>query len=383
MDKIKLLFLHRQLVCGGAEQALYDLICLLDKNVFDVSVLCLCEGGEWEQKFRDAGIRVESRWSCQRKSHNPIVKIDNWVKRRKIVKATKAGGKGLIEAGWGNTFDIVICYHVDNDEMEACFCNDVKTIKYIHGDLNTNQLAKKHVVDRLKIINRFDKVICVSANAKKSFEQVTGISENVKVHFNPLNSDNVKELAEQGEVLETSEPVIVAVGRLAPEKGFERLIRIHKKIYDEGNHHKLVIVGDGPMRELLGNIINSIHCEESVALVGYTSNPYAYMKQSRFIVCSSYTEGLPVIAMEALSLGVPVVSSVPSIAEIFGDEKCGIVTQDNDDASLENAIRQMLTNREFYESAKKGAERRSAFFEGKRMVREIEEELIELVKNKN
>lgn len=381
MDRIRILFVHCFLTCGGAEQALYDLICLLDKNKFDIKVLCLCEGGEWEQKFRDAGICVESRWSCQKQSHNPIVKIQNWIKRKKIVKATKENGKGLIDAGWSNEFDIVVCYHEDRN-MEVCFCENAKTIKYIHCDLGTNSIARGYAIAYLEKLKRFDKVICVSDTARKSFERITGITGNVRVHFNPLNTENIKTLAGYGNA-EERVPTIVAVGRLAPEKGFERLIRIHKKIFDEGHEHRLIIVGEGLMRELLENIVRSIHCENSVELVGYQSNPYPYMKNSKFVVCSSYTEGLSIIAMEALSLGVPIVSSVPSIGELFGDEKCGIVTQDNDDASLENAIRQMLTDREFYENAKMSAERRSAFFEGKRMVREIEEELIELVKNKN
>ena len=63
MDRIRVLFLHGELVCGGAEQALYDLTCLMDKTKFDLTILTLCEGGEWEGKFRDAGIRVETIWS--------------------------------------------------------------------------------------------------------------------------------------------------------------------------------------------------------------------------------------------------------------------------------------------------------------------------------
>ena len=92
---------------------------------------------------------------------------------------------------------------------------------------------------------------------------------------------------------------------------------------------------------------------------------------------SSYTEGLPVISMEALSLGVPVVSTIPSIGEVFGDETCGIVAENNN-ASLEEAVRRMLTDEDFYAQAKAGAMKRSAFFDGKRMVQQIEELFLEL-----
>ena len=75
---------------------------------------------------------------------------------------------------------------------------------------------------------------------------------------------------------------------------------------------------------------------------------------------------------------IPVVSSAPSVGELFGTEVCGIVT-DSDDESLKAGIRQMFTDEAFYQQAKSGAQKRSSFFDGKRMVRKIEDEFITLV----
>lgn len=375
MDRIRILFLHDKLVCGGAEQALYDLICLMDKEKFDITVLVLKEGGEWEDKFRAAGIRVESIWSCQRKSKNPLVKFENWKKRKKIVNSINNNYIDIIDACFDSPFDIVVVYQIGIDKGIAITKN-AKTVKYIHNDPGTNSDYRKGLLETLETIKRYDKIICVSQNAKNEFKKITGLSENVVVHFNPLNSGNIRVLSESD--VPKVENMICAVGRLTHEKGFERLIRIHKKICDEGYKHKLVIVGEGPMRELLENIIRSIHCEDSVELIGYQVNPYPYMKNSEFIVCPSYSEGLSMIAMEALSLGIPVVSAVPSIGELFGDEFCGIVT-DNDDVSLEAGIRHMLSDTDYREKAKAGAQKRSAYFEGKRMVKEIEREFISLL----
>lgn len=377
MDRIRILFLHDRLICGGAEQALYDLVCLMDKGKFDITILVLSEGGEWEGKFRAAGICVESVWSCQKKSNNPLIKLENWKKRRRIVGAIQNHNIGLIEACFDTPFDIIVANKVFGDHRFALL-SGAKTIKYIHNDLETNVSEREDILRLMKMEERFDKFICVSNLAKASFEKTTGIFENVVALFNPLNSENIKRLSEHSEKNENYVTAICAIGRLTHEKGFERLIRIHKRIYDEGYKHKLVIVGEGPMRELLENVIRSIHCEESVELVGYQANPYSYMKNSRFVVCPSYTEGLSMIAMEALALGIPVVAAVPSIAELFGEESCGIITE-NDDASLEEGIRQMLQDSVFYEKMKAGAERRSLYFDGKRMVKEIEQEFIELV----
>ena len=102
------------------------------------------------------------------------------------------------------------------------------------------------------------------------------------------------------------------------------------------------------------------------------------MKRSRFLVNSSFTEGLPVIAMEALCLGIPIVATIPSVGEAFGAEPCGLITANDIDA-LEAGIRSMLTDEDLYQDAKAAAQRRSSFFDGRRMVREIEQMFLQLV----
>ena len=193
-----------------------------------------------------------------------------------------------------------------------------------------------------------------------------------------MNSDLVRQKAQEPVDFPEDVPVICAVGRLSREKAYERLLVIHRRLLDQGVRHKLMIVGDVPDREYLDRLIRAMDLQDSVMMAGYQSNPYPYMRKSRFLVISSYTEGLPVISMEALSLGVPVVSTIPSIGEVFGGETCGIVSQ-NDNSSLEKAIFRMLTDEAFYAEAKAGAEKRSSFFDGKRMVQEIEDLFLDLM----
>ena len=373
---VKILFIHSQLVCGGAEQALFDLLSLMDKTKFEITVMVQFEGGVWEDKFRKAGFEVISPWSGQKQSMNPLVKIGNLCKRKRIEHALKNAGEGLLGVCQHKQFDIIVSYGLWFMQ-QMCFWGNAKTVKYIHGNIATNPQFCENILATLNLVKQFDRIICVSEMAKQSFEQITGITKGVTLHFNPLNSVHVSRMAEQEVLLPGGGPIVCAVGRLAKEKGYDRLIRIHKNLVDDGYIHKLMIVGDGPEKEKLLEVIEEVAAGDSVILVGYQSNPYPYMKHSKFLVCSSYTEGLPVIAMEALSLGIPIVSSAPSVGEAFGNELCGIIT-DVSDESLEAGIRKMLTDDEFYIKAKAGAEKRSAFFDGKRMVREIEEEFIAL-----
>lgn len=374
---IKILFVHNQLVCGGAEQALFDLVSLMNKSKFDITILVQYAGGIWEQKFRDAGFRVVSIWDCQKNSRNPLVKLQNQYKRKKIVKALDNDGADLLDACLDEDFDLIVSFN-GSTLQNMYFGRQAKTIKYIHGDMATNPEFCKNMMRIIDSVRKFDKIICVSKTAQRSFEQRTGITDTVCFHYNPLNSENVGTLSNQVVSIPTDVPYICAVGRLSPEKGFDRLIRIHKRLVDAGLPHKLVIVGDGEEKEKLDQVITKCHTEDTVVMAGYQSNPYPYMKHCRFLVLPSYSEGLGLVAMEAILLKIPVVASVPSVREIFGEELCGIITE-NDDASLESGIRKMLEDQDFYLRAKQCAEKRSVYFDGKRMVKEVEEEFISLL----
>lgn len=376
MKKIKVVFVHYKLVCGGAEQALFDLINLMDKDRFEVTVFVQCPGGAWDRKFIDAGISVIYDYSCRKSTWNPITKAGNVVKKLKTAEAYKRDGAGLLDVILENGADIVVSYSAWGYDQIA-FAKNAKSVKFIHGDPGTNPVYREEAIQKRELLSRFDRIVCVSDAAWRAFRQISGLTDGVELHYNPINSENVRHLSQKQVDFPTEEPVICAVGRLSSEKAFERLIIIHKNLLDGGIRHKLLIVGDGPDREYLQRLVRATGTETSVIMAGYQQNPYPYMKRSHFLVNCSYTEGLPVIAMEALCLGVPIVSPIPSIGEIFGDQVCGIIT-DNDNDSLQAAIRRMLTDTTFYNQAKAGAEKRQQFFDGRRMVQEIENMFLEL-----
>ena len=378
MEKIKIVFVHDQLVCGGTDQALFDLVQLLDKEKFEVSVFAQKPGGPWDQKFKDAGIRVVYDYSCRKATWNPVVKLGNIVKKLRIAEAYRKNGKNLLDICIPEGMDIVASYSMWDHDL-CGFSSRAKSVKYLHGNMETNAQFRELILRDRELLPKYDRIIGVSQLVTDAFINVTGIREGVHTCFNPMNSAYVHRLAEEHVDLPRDLPLICAVGRLSSEKGFERLIVIHKRLLEAGFAHRLVIVGDGEDRDYIRRIVNAVDAQDSVILAGYQLNPYPYMKQSKFVVCSSFTEGLPVIAMEALCLGVPLVSSVPSVREIFGEEDCGLITE-NDNQSLLEGIRKMLEDEAFYQKIKDGAQRRSAYFDGQRMVREVEQVFLDLMK---
>ena len=377
MEKIKIVFIHYKLVCGGAEQALFDLVNLMDKEKFDITVFAQVPGGVWDQKFKDAGIRVIYDYSCRKPTLNPITKAGNIMKKLKTAEAYKNDGAGLLDVILEDGADIVVSYSSWCYDQIA-FAKNAKSVKFIHGDPGTDPVYREEASQKKELLSRFDRIVCVSTSARDAFQELSGLTDSVQLHYNPINSENVRCMADTQIDFPNDLPVICAVGRLSVGKTFERLIIMHKNLLNEGIQHKLLIVGDGDDREYLQRLIRATDTEDSVILAGYQSNPYPYIKRSKFLVNCSYAEGMPVTAMEALILGVPVVAPIPSIGELFGGETCGIITE-NINAELQAGIRKMLTDEDFYAQAKAGAQKRSAFFDGKRMVKELEDMFLELV----
>ena len=379
MERIHILFVQHKLVCGGAEQALFDLIGLLDKTRFEAKIFVQNPGGEWEQKFRDAGIELIYDYSCRQPTLNPIKKLSNFSKKIRTQKAYAGGGGGLLDVCLPNWADIVVSYNVWYHE-EMVFARNAKTVKYVHGDPGTNPDYRNEAENHRELLSRFDRIVCVSNSAWNAFRRLSGLEQGVELHYNPMNSENVCRLAEiEANLPDSDLPYICAVGRLSAEKAFERLIVIHKRLLERGIAHRLVIVGDGPDGDFLRRLIRAMGLEDTVIMAGYQPNPYPYMKHSRFLVSSSYTEGLPVIAMEALCLGVPMVTPIDSVGEVFGGETCGLITE-NTNPALEDAIARMLTDEVFYRQTVQGAKNRSAYFDGTRMIQEVEAMFEELAK---
>lgn len=375
MRKIKIVFIEDSLVCGGAEQALYDLALLLDKERFDVTVFSQKPGAVWDQKFLDAGIHLIYDYSCRKATLNPIIKVQNIYKKLRIQSCYRRGGENLMDVCCPGA-DIIVSYSMW-DYIKCGFSANAKSVKFIHGNTRTNPAFRDLILRDKLLLPRYDRVVCVSEASYQAFVETTGRKNGVEMHFNPINSDHVRSMSQEPVML-PEEPIVCAVGRLSPEKGFERLIVIHKRLLEEGIRHKLVLVGDGPDRDYIRRTVQAMDAQDSVILTGYQSNPYPYIAGSRFLVNSSFTEGLPVVAMEALCLGIPVVAAVPSVQEIFGEEDCGVITE-NDNESLRRGMRRMLTDESFYSQKKAAAERRSSYFSGRRMARELEDMFLQMM----
>jgi len=138
-------------------------------------------------------------------------------------------------------------------------------------------------------------------------------------------------------------PLILAVGKLKPQKDFETLIRAFAKLRRVRSAN-LVILGEGEQRRRLRELAAVLGVEGSVALPGFAPNPHAWMRQAALFVLSSRWEGFSNALVEALALGCPsVATDCPSgPAELLQYGELGPLARVGDPASLSAAMLKAL-----------------------------------------
>ena len=134
-------------------------------------------------------------------------------------------------------------------------------------------------------------------------------------------------------------PLILGVGRLAPQKNFALLIEAFARLRAE-RKARLMILGEGPLRAELEAQIAALGLERDVELPGFVANPFAYLARAGVFALSSDFEGLPNVVKEALACGCPVVSTHcpwgPS--EILEDGRLGRLVPMGDAAAMAAAL---------------------------------------------
>lgn len=140
-------------------------------------------------------------------------------------------------------------------------------------------------------------------------------------------------------------PQLVCVGRLCEQKGQLLLVEAVGQLATEGLDFKLALVGDGPLRSQIEAVIAQLGIEDKIEITGWASNSEVqqYILASRAMVLPSFAEGLPVVIMEALALGRPVISTyVAGIPELVEPGVCGWLVAPGAVEALTTAMRTAL-----------------------------------------
>jgi glycosyltransferase involved in cell wall biosynthesis len=142
----------------------------------------------------------------------------------------------------------------------------------------------------------------------------------------------------------TGETVLTAVGRLAPQKGFDILLQAVHELHVRGHRCRLIMLGEGPERSRLMRLTGELSLQGFVEMPGFVANPYPIMRRSDVFVLASRFEGLPVALMEAHALGIPIVSTdcIAGPREILDSSPDSLLVPVNDHVAMADAIASLI-----------------------------------------
>src|SRR3990172_6317940 len=113
--------------------------------------------------------------------------------------------------------------------------------------------------------------------------------------------------------------IVGSISRLSDEKGIVYLIKAVRSLTARGIHVKAVVVGDGPQKEMLQELVFNNNLSDRILLTGYRNNAFNYLPFFNVFVLPSLTEGLPITILEAMQAGVPIVATkVGGIPDLLG-----------------------------------------------------------------
>jgi glycosyltransferase involved in cell wall biosynthesis len=145
--------------------------------------------------------------------------------------------------------------------------------------------------------------------------------------------------------LDPGRPLVGAVGRLSPEKGFDLLIRAADVLMRRGHAFDLVIAGGGGQRTELDGLIASLGRRGRIRLLGYCDDPVGLFEALDVFVLSSLREGLPNVLLEAMALEVPVVSTrVAGVPRLIDHGRNGLLVEPGRAEDLVDALPRLLTD---------------------------------------
>lgn len=332
-----IMYFSRTMGIGGAENVVMQL-CETQKQNFNKIIVC-SSGGERVSELHKIGIKHYYIHDID--SKNPFYMIINLVKLWYIIIHEK--------------IDIVHTHH----RMAAFY---IKLLSYVNHFKNIytahNVFTNKKKLTYFSINNI--PIIAVGQSVKDNLVNYFGINKrNVEIIYNTTLDDNQEIIIEplMKEIKDNNGIIISNIGRLSEQKGQTFFIDAAKEVVSKYNNVYFFIIGSGEDEEKLKKQIKDLNLVDKVFMLGYRKDIKSLMKQSDIICLSSLWEGLPLVPIEAISLGkIVITTNVGGSCEIIEDNISGFVVNSIKDSELlAKKILYVLDHRNLWDKIEKNA----------------------------
>lgn len=205
-----------------------------------------------------------------------------------------------------------------------------KLISHIH--VNNVKMNKINLYSLLYLMcsKVYSKIIWVSDSALENHCFNNMLKKKSVVLYNVIDKRKIEEQCLQKQLNEKYD--LIFLGRLTYQKNPIRLIKIISKLKEKKDDIKVAIVGNGEMYDEVVRVSNELNLYHNIKFYGYMNNPYPILKSSKMLILTSLFEGTPMCALEALALGIPVISTpVDGLKNIIKNDINGYLTNNDDE----------------------------------------------------
>lgn len=367
-----ILFFMETVDFGGAETVFTNIIKNINKSKFCIKVVT-----ERDHELFTDEIKAAVPYDCFIKTERSAVR-DFWNKiviKLSLVLSEKNIRKYFIRGNYD--VEVAFCEGYSTKIIGNSGKKNCKKIAWVHTDVIKNPWSEKifgSAEEEKKCYEKFDAIVCVAETMKESFIKKYGMAEKVHVLYNPLDFESViKKSAEKTDFKFGDGMKFVLAGTFIKIKGFDRFVKVCKRLKDDGEHFSALIMGDGEEKENIKKIIAETNLGDTVKILDFQTNPYKYIAHSDVYVCSSYAEGYSTAVSESVALNVPVITTECSgMREIFGENECGIICENSEDG-LYNAMKKVLNDPSLLKKFSAEEKKRANDFSLKKRIKAIED----------
>lgn len=345
----KILFVINSLTIGGSEKSLVSLLSMLDYKKYEVDLLMFRHGGEFEKYIpKEVNILDELDYYSYLTGKKSNINIINRIKyqffrirtsinlRKNLKKTIQIHAEQVLYKSHNKVlkcinkkYDVAIAYSQGLPTYYvADKVNADKKIAWINCDYVTTMYDKEYDKD---FYNKFYKIIAVSNSIRNSISSLNKEYEKkLEVIFDIVDPELIERMANEEVVFEDKSYInILTVARLViAHKGYDLAIKAAKLLKDDGYKFKWFIVGDGPDKDKMNELILKNKMKDYFILLGKKDNPYPYMKNCSIYVQPSKKEGFGLTVIEAKILRKPILcTNFNTAKEIIKNDYDGLIVE--------------------------------------------------------
>jgi glycosyltransferase involved in cell wall biosynthesis len=336
VKKYNILVLDNELGMGGSENLLYEFAGRVDRSRFDVKVCCLKEGGYFRNRLVDLGVPFYDRLLNHKYDALAFRKLARILEKESV--------------------DLIETFAHSNTVLFAYFAKTLGIVKrfvvsfHATGTASGGNLVRPYLKPFLR---EADALLALAREHKRYLAEREGLSTfKIEVIHNGVDTGTYfagppDEAVRRELAVDQGDTLVTTVASLKPLKGVDLLLRAARRVLRTNRAVTFLIVGDGPERSNLERLAGVLDIGERVRFVGVRGDVPALLRSSDMFVLSSRTEAFPLVVLEAMASGLPVVATgVGSVREMVEDGISAIVVPPEDSNALADAIVRIIDDEE-------------------------------------